>query len=90
MAHAQMHGSIIHIREQTMPADALLTLWTLSCLIMAQVLDGFDNQVDGNVGMVAIFWNTHRGSLQGKGLPKLKLYVSLCHKCRSIAFGYLI
>jgi hypothetical protein len=52
-----------------------------------QVLDGFDNLIDGNLGMVAIFWNTHRGALQGKGLNKDKLYVGTFTYIQTYAYA---
>jgi hypothetical protein len=34
---------------------------------------GKDNRFIRNLGMVGIFWNTHRGAIQGKGMFEAKL-----------------
>eukprot|EP00961_Rhodomonas_salina_P088399 1188685-Rhodomonas_salina.3 len=49
-----------------------------------QVVGGsvsLDNIIERNLGVVGIFWNTHRGATQGKGLdrPKLEAMIGMFH-----------
>jgi cysteine-rich repeat protein len=44
-----------------------------SILPTLEVLSGNENIISSNLALVAIFWNTHRGAIQGKGVMEEKL-----------------